>query len=97
MHETVATDIGSRPGHDDAAYHGWDADPFARGAYSWLPAGALGQQRRLAEPVENTLFFAGEATAAPARNGTVDGAIESGRRAAGEMRTALSVAESGEY
>jgi uncharacterized protein with NAD-binding domain and iron-sulfur cluster len=33
-------------------------------------------------PVDNTLFFAGEATDANALNGTVHAAIASGRRAA---------------
>lgn len=51
-------------------------DPFARGAYSYVPAGALDAVDRLAEPVAETLFFAGEAT------DTVAGASASGERAA---------------
>ena len=43
----------------------------------------------LAHPIRDTLFFAGEATAAGGRNGTVDGAIASGRRAADEAVRAL--------
>jgi monoamine oxidase len=35
------------------------------------------------------LFFAGEATDQSGRNGTVDGAIESGKRAAGEILEAV--------
>jgi monoamine oxidase len=45
---------------------------------------------RVAEPVAGTLFFAGEATAAGGHTGTVHGALESGRRAAGEVLAALA-------
>jgi monoamine oxidase len=66
-----------------AAYaHGWDEDPFARGAYSYVPAGALASRRRLAEPVAETFYFAGEATSLDGHGGTVHGAIASGKRAA---------------
>ncbi|MBV9772895.1 MAG: FAD-dependent oxidoreductase [Gemmatimonadetes bacterium] len=65
--------------------HDWDADPFARGAYSYVPAGGLEAQRALGAPVEDTLFWAGEATATGGWNGTVDGAMTSGRRAAREI------------
>ena len=41
--------------------------------------------RMLGEPVEGTLFFAGEATDLDGQNGTVHGAMASGRRAAGEV------------
>jgi monoamine oxidase len=36
----------------------------------------------LAVPIDGTLFFAGEATESDGQNGTVHGAIASGRRAA---------------
>jgi len=42
----------------------------------------------LAEPVEDTLFFAGEATVSDAQMGTVFGAVESARRASKEMADA---------
>jgi monoamine oxidase len=63
----------------------WQADPYARGAYSYIPTGGLDAQRMLGEPVEGTLFFAGEATDLDGQNGTVHGAMASGRRAAGEV------------
>jgi hypothetical protein len=46
--------------------------------------GADGAQAQLAAPLENTLFFAGEATDTSGNNGTVHGAIASGYRAAKE-------------
>lgn len=67
----------------------WHADPFSRGAYSYIPVHALEAPTHLAAPVDDTLFFAGEATHADAA-GTVHGAIESGRRAARELLSARS-------
>jgi monoamine oxidase len=70
---------------EDAYFHDWQSDPFSRGAYSYGMVGADGAQEALASPVENTLFFAGEATDSTGHNGTVHGAIASGRRAAKEI------------
>lgn len=64
--------------------HDWGADPFSRGAYTYLPVNGLEAQRALAGSVEHTLFFAGEAMSI-GHVGTVHGAIASGRRAAGEI------------
>jgi monoamine oxidase len=69
----------------EASYtYDWHADPFARGAYSYLPIDGLESQRVLGEPVEETLFFAGEATSV-GHIGTVHGAIRTGELAAEEM------------
>ena len=68
-----------------AQFHDWRKDPFTRGAYSYVPVGALEAQRAIARPVKRTLFFAGEATAREGLQGTVHGAIESGIRAAREV------------
>jgi monoamine oxidase len=65
----------------------WHADPYARGAYSYLAVNAGGAARRLAEPVEGTLFFAGEATHT-GMSGTVAAAQASGARAAAEVLAA---------
>ena len=63
----------------------WGADPLARGAYTFVPPGALDAPARLAAPVEGTLFFAGEATHTEGASGTVHGAIETGQRVAREV------------
>ena len=68
-----------------SCFHDWHADPFARGAYSYTPAGALGAHAEMAEPVENTLYFAGEHTDTEGHSGTVHGAIATGRRAAKQV------------
>ncbi len=66
-------------------FHDWHADPFARGAYSYVPAGAMKAREELATPIEDTLFFAGEATETNGHGATVHGAIASGRRAAQQV------------
>lgn len=74
----------------EAAYfHDWQNDPFSRGAYSYAKVGSDGAQEVLGRPVENTLFFAGEATDISGHNGTVHGAIASGVRAAAEVLRSL--------
>ena len=67
--------------------HDWQADPYARGAYSYVPAGAIDASMRLTEPVENTLYFAGEHTDITGHWGTVHAAIRSGLRAAAQLQT----------
>lgn len=70
---------------EGAHFHDWQNDPFARGAYSYGRVGADGAHEAWARPVDNTLFFAGEATDVTGNNGTVHGAIASGHRAADEI------------
>ncbi len=72
-----------------AHFHDWSRDPFFRGAYSYQVVGGATAPSRLARPIEDTLFFAGEATIAEI-SGTVPAAVVSGRRAA---RKALSGAD----
>ena len=42
-------------------WHHWGADPFARGSYSYALPGMADCRATLAAPVDNRLFFAGEA------------------------------------
>jgi len=68
-------------------WHDWDRDPHTRGAYTYLRVGHADSPRLLAKPERHTLFFAGEAT--EQEGGTVEGALTSGRRAAGQVLRAL--------
>jgi monoamine oxidase len=68
-----------------AYWHDWQSNPFSRGAYSYVRAGGDKAQQVLADPVDNTLFFAGEATDISGHNGTVHGAIASSHRAAKQI------------
>jgi monoamine oxidase len=64
--------------------HDWTGDPYARGAYSYALVGGATAGRRLMRPVEDTLFFAGEAVG-EGDSGTVPAAIASGERAARQI------------
>jgi monoamine oxidase len=68
--------------------HDWRSDPFSLGAYSYIAAGGLNASAQIAQPVDHTLFFAGEATCAESI-GTVEAALESGERAARNVLLAL--------
>jgi len=68
-----------------AAYvHDWQADPYTRGAYSYITVGGGGAPEALAQPLRGVLFFAGEAASAEG-SGTVEAALQSGQRAAREI------------
>src|SRR5262245_25910123 len=43
---------------EDAYTYDWQADPFARGSYSYALVGGAGAMERLAQPVVETLYFA---------------------------------------
>jgi monoamine oxidase len=67
---------------DKIYYHDWSNDPFCRGAYSYPKVGGLQAAQTLREPVNDTLFFAGEATDSRGAYGTVHAALDSGISAA---------------
>jgi monoamine oxidase len=69
---------------DAVNFHDWQQDRFACGAYSYVAVGGGDARQQLAAPLQNTLFFAGEATHATAA-ATVSGALQSGERAAREV------------
>ncbi|MYA12151.1 MAG: FAD-dependent oxidoreductase [Gemmatimonadetes bacterium] len=76
---------GDVPSPRDARITRWRSDPWAHGAYSYVPAGSsFAEHAALGEPVGDKLFFAGEATSDdyPA---TVHGAFLSGVRAARQI------------
>ena len=62
----------------------WANDPYAQGAYSHALPGHAGARAVLAAPVDNRLFFAGEATS-PNFFSTAHGARDTGERAAREV------------
>jgi monoamine oxidase len=80
--------LGSR-GADLVAWRqvSWDADPWARGGYAYVDSGFQPALRAwLARPF-GRIFFAGEHTSTKWR-GYMNGAVESGRRAAAEIESA---------
>jgi monoamine oxidase len=61
--------------------HLWGADPFACGSYSYAPPGHVDDRARLAAPVDERIFFAGEACS-PDFFTTAQGAHQTGLAAA---------------
>jgi monoamine oxidase len=74
----------------DAYIQDWGKEPFIRGAYSYRKPGIGDPRRVISVPIDNKLFFAGEATNYDGANSTVHGAAESGLR---EVRRILRAAE----
>lgn len=71
---------------DGGYFANWSADPFTRMGYSYVPAGSASYRATLTEPINQTLYFAGEATSV-LRPATVHGALESGYRAATQVKS----------
>jgi monoamine oxidase len=63
-------------------FHDWSKDQFSLGAYSYPKVNGLQAAQILAEPIEETIYFAGEATDYTGANGTVQAAVHSGKSAA---------------
>ena len=61
-----------------AKFVNWSKDPYARGAYSYSTPESDAARIELNKPVEDTLYFAGEAISQTAESGTVEAALSSG-------------------
>ncbi|KAG1670019.1 hypothetical protein FOA52_011175 [Chlamydomonas sp. UWO 241] len=67
----------------------WSKEKYVGGAYTYPTLGAeLGDRAALAAPVSGTVFFAGEASSL-ALNPCIQGALETGQRAAAEVAASL--------
>ncbi|HKG74724.1 MAG TPA: NAD(P)/FAD-dependent oxidoreductase [Aestuariivirgaceae bacterium] len=64
--------------------HCWGTDPFSRGSYSYALPGKAACRKLLAAPVDNRLFFAGEACS-PFDFSTAHGAYATGLAAADQV------------
>ncbi len=68
--------------------HGWARDVWARGSYSYARPGKADSRATLAEPIDNRLFFAGEACSRSDYS-TAHGAYRTGVVAAGQALAAI--------
>gem|GEM_PF-1556445 len=73
----------------DVAMTNWRADPWHMGSFTATLPGAAKQREKLRAPVDDTLFFAGEAQSMR-WGGMLPGAFLTGKQAAGEIASALS-------
>lgn len=83
LRESVGATFGSaiRDALGAVVHSRWATDAWARGSYSWARVGGAGARAALAEPVDDVLWFAGEACSRAAA-GTLHGAWRSGVAAA---------------
>ena len=63
----------------------WGADPYSRGAYSYSTLASTKARKELIKPVEDTLYFAGEALDEGHQTGTVEAALKDGVRVAKQI------------
>ena len=77
----------SKVKHHLVAHHiaNWNHDVFARGSYSYATVSSSEGLRSLTTPIENTIYFAGEALYTNTVMGTVEAALCSGREVASEI------------
>lgn len=81
----------SATGEKIAVIQDWSKEPYIRGGASYLlPAGVNDDRIALGAPINNRIFFAGEATDGTGDAGTVNGALLSGERAAQEVITSIT-------
>ncbi len=81
---------GARRAYAGTSYlDDWPADPWARGSYSYYRAGSFTRFAGAEAGPEGPFIFAGEHTAPYPKMGTMNGAVESGFRAAGEVMAIL--------
>jgi monoamine oxidase len=77
--------------HVDKSYvFNWQKDPFALGGYSYLLPSSKGPKKLLMQPVEGTLFFAGEALYQGRFPGTVEAALWSGKTVSEKLLAATA-------
>jgi len=81
---SVRSALGRVPAVQQVLVKDWQADPYSRGGYSYVMVGGQGAREQLRKPLEETVFFAGEATDTE-EAGTVAGARRSAARAAREV------------
>lgn len=87
--EVLSSIFGDVPEPRQVVTTKWGEDKFSLGSYSFNQVGSDPEHRRaLARPVDNKLYFAGEATNAE-HFGTTQGALLSGIRAAKKIESQL--------
>jgi monoamine oxidase len=76
--------------NDGVFIQDWKKEPFIKGAYSFPKVGGgLAFRQVLASPIDDRLFFAGEATHYEGHSATVHGAIETAIRAIEELEDSI--------
>ncbi len=85
--DDLADGVGNTVRHmvSHARHFSWLTDPFALGSYSYPTVGMGDARSVLSTPIEDTIYYCGEATNTRGHAAMVHGAIEEGRRVAHEI------------
>lgn len=85
--DSLAEGLGSSIRHliHHARHFTWSDDPFAYGSYTFPTIGMGDARHDLKQPVEDTLYYCGEATNTVGNPGVVHGSIDEGRRVASDI------------
>lgn len=68
----------------------WSDDPYAMGSYSYPAIGMGSACRTLRKPIEDTVYYTGEAANDQGHSATVHGAIEAGRMTAAQILQSIA-------
>lgn len=74
---------------NSAIIQDWSKVPYIEGAYSYQKVGGKGARTKIIKPIDNKLFFGGEAFNTSGHFATVHGAMESAERMVNEFVTTL--------
>jgi monoamine oxidase len=90
MVDSILSDLeemfeGSSLHYVDHVIQNWGNEPFIQGAYSYAKPGAGDARKIIAKPLNDKVFFAGEATHILGHAATVHGAMETALRAVNEI------------
>lgn len=80
--------MGSNAGNyiSEAKMKHWGKDPFIQGGFSYHKTGGSADSRELlAKPINNLVYFAGEACNTSGKSGSISGAIETGTTSANQI------------
>jgi monoamine oxidase len=93
VHEFVAATLGSAAAAAIERTHiiAWGSDPWTMGSYSAAKVGKVAARATLAEPIDNRLYFAGEAISTTSHS-SLHGAYLTGQSAAQGIFDQLSLA-----
>ncbi len=76
-----------------AKVYNWSNDPYSLGAYGYKTLNTASAIRIFSEPVDNTLYFAGEALYDGVEMGTVEAALVSGKQVAEKITADVTIFE----
>ena len=75
--------------YQKSAFMDWTKQEYIQGGISYSKPNSAGAREKLASPIKNKIFFAGEATHTLGRYGTVQGAMESAYKASYDLLNTL--------